>query len=178
MTFRTTASPALVLLTVVLALVACSAPGPGTGDGGDASPDPTPGATGGGTVNTPGDTGGGQGPDDPVVGRPGASGAQPGDDGALVVQPEPGIVDPQPHAWDHITVAADGRTITVFYWGGVQECYGLAAVHVDRDADGLLEVTVLEGRRADLAPDTACIEIAVLKSVTVDLDEPIIAPAD
>ncbi|HUG48810.1 MAG TPA: hypothetical protein VMP67_10420 [Candidatus Limnocylindria bacterium] len=99
-------------------------------------------------------------------------------DGALAVEPEPGIVDPRPHVWDRISIAPDGRTITVYYWGGVQDCYGLAAVDAQRDADGRLQITVFEGWRGNLGPDVACIEIALLKSVTLTLDEPLVAPAD
>ncbi|MGZ8726512.1 MAG: hypothetical protein ACXWW1_08620 [Aeromicrobium sp.] len=134
------------------------------------------------------DTGGGQprdsqppfdGGDDPITGppidEPPLDPTFPG--GATPVEPQPGIVDSLPHAWDRIDVASDGRTITVYYWGGVEACYGLDRVDVSRDDDGLLQVTVFEGRRGDLPPDTACIEIAVLKSVTITLDQPIIAPS-
>ncbi|CAN5782026.1 hypothetical protein BH24CHL6_BH24CHL6_04100 [soil metagenome] len=117
-------------------------------------------------------------PDEPIAAPvlpPGP--VQPGD-GALVVQPQPGIVDARPHAWDHIEVAPDGKTVTIYYWGGVEDCYGLAGVDVQRDADGLLTLTVLEGRRGELAPDTMCIEIALLKSVTITLDEPLLAPSE
>ncbi len=99
------------------------------------------------------------------------------DGGATVVQPVPGIVDATAHAWDHIDVAADGRTITVYYWGGVDSCYGLDRVDTTFD-DGVLHVTVFEGRLGDLPADTACIEIALLKSVTITLDQPIIAPSE
>lgn len=117
------------------------------------------------------------GPDDPVVAPSVDPGAQPPrGDAALPVEPEPGIVDPRPHAWDHISIAPDGRTLTVYYWGGVQDCYGLADVDVQLDAQGRLEITVLEGRRGNLEPGTACIEIALLKSVTITLDEPLVAP--
>ena len=44
--------------------------------------------------------------------------------------------------------------------------------------DGVLHVTVFEGRLGDLPADTACIEIALLKSVTITLDQPIIAPSE
>ena len=129
--------------------------------GGGGGSDPDPGAN----------------PDDPVVAPPGDPDARPPlGDAALPVEPEPGIVDARPHAWDHISIAPDGRTITVYYWGGVQDCYGLAAVDVQPDAQGRLQITVLEGRRGDLAPGTACIEIALLKSVTITLDEPLVAP--
>ncbi len=98
-------------------------------------------------------------------------------DGAVHVRPQAGVVNPSAHAWDHIGVAPDGRTITVYYYGGVEACYALAGVNVERDDDGLLIIEVLEGQRGDVPPDTACIELAVLKAVTVELEEPLIAPA-
>jgi hypothetical protein len=167
---------ALVLVLAVSFIAACTA---------DGGPEDTshlqPRGGGGANAGTGHDAGPAQpgDPDQPVSGGAGGGGQPqpPGGDGALQVRPGPGIVDPIPHAWDHISVAPDGRTITVYYWGGVEDCYGLARVDVARDADGLLQVTVLEGRRADLPPDTACIEIALLKAVTIELEEPIVAPA-
>lgn len=128
-----------------------------------------------------GDSGDGRKPDEPVANDPPVVGQPPddptGSDGALPVEPEPGIVNPIPHAWDRITVGPDGRTITIYYWGGVEDCYGLASVDATFDDDGVLHVTVLEGQRGNLAPNTACIEIALLKSVTITLDRPVVAPA-
>jgi hypothetical protein len=133
---------------------------------------PSPVRTAGGSAHD----GGVVNPDQPVIGGAGtAQPAEPGD-GALSVQPEPDIVNATPHAWDHITVAPDGRTITIYYWGGVADCYGLAGVDVQYDADGQLHLTVMEGQRGNLPPNAMCIEIAVLKAVTIELDAPIIAP--
>lgn len=115
--------------------------------------------------------------DDPIVGPPIVGGPVEPDDGVLHVVPEPGIVNPVPHAWQRIEIAPDGRTITIYYWGGVQDCYGLAGVDVQYKA-GLLMVRVFEGQRANLGPDVACIEIAVAKAVTVELEQPLVAPAD
>jgi hypothetical protein len=108
--------------------------------------------------------------DEPPIDVPLPGGAQP-------VEPQPGIVDAIPHAWDHIDVASDGRTLTVYYWGGVADCYGLDRVDVARGADGRLTVTVFEGRHGSLSPDTACIAIALLKAATVVLDAPLITPS-
>jgi hypothetical protein len=141
---------------------------PGSDDGSGSAPGGAPGGGGGNVVD----------PDQPVGGVPAPGDPQIPPDGALQVQPEPGIVNAIPHAWDRITIAPDGRTITVYFWGGVQDCYGLASVQVERDANGLLQVTVMEGQRGNLAPNTACDEIALLKAVTVALDDAIFAPAD
>src|SRR5688572_15351802 len=140
----------------------------GSDEGSGSAPGKAPGGGGGGVVD----------PDQPVGGVPAPGDPQDPSDGALRVQPEPGIVDAIPHAWDHIDVAPDGRTITVYYWGGVQDCYGLAGVQVERDANGLLQVIVIEGRRGNLDPNTACDDIALLKAATVTLEDGIFAPAD
>lgn len=134
----------------------------------DGGPTTDPGGAGAGTDDP--DNGAKPAPDDPVVSDPQPPDGAPPAGGALAVEPEPGIVDARPHAVDRIVVAPDGRSLTAFYWGGIQDCYGLAAVNVERAADGSLSVTVFEGWRAALPPNTACIEIALLKSVTVDLD--------
>jgi hypothetical protein len=188
---NTTSRPlaaALGLLVTLSLVAACSGPArpasetdslnppPGLDDSGGSAPGGQPGAGGGGQPVGPGD------PDQPIGVVPGPGDGDPdpdGDgDGALRVEPEPGIINARPHAWDHITVAPDGRTLTVYYWGGVEACYGLAAVTAERDADGVLHVTVLEGQRGNLGNDVACIEIALLKAVTITLDAPIVAPID
>lgn len=128
--------------------------------------------TGGGSSSEPG-----QGGDDPITSPPVDLPLVPTEPGATPVEPVPGVVNATPHVWDHIDVAADGRTITVYYWGGVDSCYGLDRVDVTVDDDGLLHVTVLEGRLGNLGDDVACIEIAMLKAVTITLDQPLIAPA-
>lgn len=178
--------PVVLLAVLSTTLVACSA----AAEASDSStppastpvaPDDPNAGGGGGAGQDPGrqEPGGGAGvdPDKPVGANPPA--ADPGvpGDGALHVQPQPGVVNALPHAWDHIAVAADGRTLTVYYWGGVEDCYALDRVDVERDADGRLVVQVFEGQRGDLGPDVACIEIALLKAVTVTLDEPLVAPA-
>ncbi len=157
---------AMPLTTVACTSATASPSQPPAVDSGSPLPE-QPGGSGdsAGNIGDPSAPIGAQPPEDPGQG-----------DGALHVQPAPGIVDALPHAWDRITIAADGRTITVYYWGGVEDCYGLAGVDVQLDADGRPVIQVLEGRRGNLPPDTACIEIALLKAVTVELEEPIVAP--
>lgn len=142
---------------------------PGDPGGGAVPGDAVPGGAPGGTV--PGDGPGAARPDDPVVGAP-AQDDPPAGDGALHVEPQPGIVDSRPHAIDRISVGADGRTVTIYWWGGVEDCYGLDEVQVDRDADGTYTFTVLEGTLPDLG-DVACIDIALSKATTITLDEPL-----
>ena len=111
-------------------------------------------------------------PDEPIIGAPQPMPVEPVDPGPALVQPEPDIIDPRPHAWDSIDVSADGRTLTVNWYGGVPDCYGLAEVRVER-VGGVLTVTVFEGARAKAAGQ-ACIELAMLKSTRVVLDQPIL----
>ena len=151
---------------------------PGSGGGtGDTKPgDTDPGDTKPGDTK-PGDTKpgdlkpGAAGPDEPTTGAP-APADPPSGDGALHVEPVPGVVDSLPHAIDRVSVAADGRTATVYWWGGVDSCYGLDEVRVERDADGMPVITVLEGTLPGLG-DVACIEIALSKATTITLDEPL-----
>lgn len=186
--------PTLILgLLAVISLSACSVTTRATEDGADqrgagAAPDTGGGAvgdpgSGGGTGDTePGDTDpgdtkpgdtkpGAAGPDEPTTGAP-APADPPSGDGALHVEPVPGVVDSLPHAIDRVSVAADGRTATVYWWGGVDSCYGLDEVRVERDADGMPVITVLEGTLPGLG-DVACIEIALSKATTITLDEPL-----
>ncbi len=171
---------ALLALLATLSVSACSVATMATEGGADQRGAAAPPDAGGGA---PGDAGSGGAPDDakppavapeePIVSDPDTDpGASPSGDGALQVQPVPGVVDSRPHAIDRISVAADGRTVTVYWWGGVDSCYGLDEVRVERDADGAPIITVLEGTLPNLG-DVACIEIALLKSTTITLEEPL-----
>jgi hypothetical protein len=108
---------------------------------------------------------------DDMVGAPGDDGKimDPGD-GAQLVEPTPGMAGVRPHAFDH-AVGEDGKTVTVFFWSGVEPCYVLD--HVDVDYGGkAVTITLYEGHDPN-AGDVACIEIALLKKVVVHLDEPV-----
>jgi hypothetical protein len=95
----------------------------------------------------------------------------PGDDGATVAVPNPDLLNPQPVGWDHIVVAPDGRSLTVYYWSGVPECYGLQRVDVT-PADGGVDVQLYVGT---VPPgDQVCIELAQLYKVEVQLEAPVI----
>ena len=91
-------------------------------------------------------------------------------DGATPVVPEDGLNDIIEVPWDHITVAPDGRTLTVYFWGGAESCYGLAGVEVD--ASGAVPViTIQTGTRPGVE---VCVALAQLYSTEVVLDDPII----
>jgi hypothetical protein len=106
-------------------------------------------------------------------GGPGEAGEGPGmpsADGATPVVPEDGLNDIIEVPWDHITVAPDGRTLTVYFWSGAESCYGLAGVEVD--ATGAVPVITLQtGTRPGV---DVCVALAQLYSTEVALEAPII----
>ncbi|HET9672830.1 MAG TPA: hypothetical protein VFQ40_08290, partial [Actinomycetota bacterium] len=90
-------------------------------------------------------------------------------DGAQLVEPMPGAADVRPHPFDHAVASDDGRSVTVFFWSGVEPCYVLDRVEVAYGADRVT-ITLFEGH--DPAEEGAiCIDIALLKKVVVPLDE-------
>ena len=149
----------LLLLSLGLLMVGCAAAP--TAANGSATPSQA--------------TSGSARPDEPVGTEPAPGGDEPGGD-ALRVEPQAGIRDPRPHAWDHIDIAADGRTLSVYYVGGVEDCYGLSEVRVDQGADGALRISVLEGSRPIV--EGPCIDLGVFKVATVTLDEPLVLQGD
>jgi hypothetical protein len=111
------------------------------------------------------------GPDTPVSSGtmvPGDPG--PDDSGATLAEPQDGLTDIRVQGWEHIDVAPDGRTLTVYYWSGVDTCYGLAGVLV-RDADGVVTVELQIGT---LPGVEVCIDMAQLFKTIVVLDAPVI----
>ncbi len=91
-------------------------------------------------------------------------------DGAQKVEPTPGMSGVNPTAFDEAVVGKDGTTLTIFFWSGVEPCYVLDHVDVD-SGPGAITVTLFQGHDAS-AGDVACIDIALLKKVVVQLDEP------
>src|SRR3990170_2304418 len=99
------------------------------------------------------------GPDSPVCMPIDPSvGPSPCADGATDIDPDPTVIDPWPVAWDHIVVGADGRTLTVYFWMGVEDCNGLHSVEVSATATGV-DVTVLAGTPVG-AEARVCIALA------------------
>ncbi len=92
--------------------------------------------------------------------------------GATPIEPDPTVTDPRPQPWDQITVAADGQTLSVYFWMGVEECNGLHSVTVDRTAGGI-DVQLLTGTPAG-AGRIACIAIAQYYVTPVTLDQRLI----
>ncbi len=116
-------------------------------------------------------------PASPVVGAdtPVSSGAiAPGEPvpggGAMVAVPQEGLVDIRPTEWDHVEVAANGQSLTVYFWSGVDTCYGLASVDATV-RDGVLDIQLLTGTLPGI---DACIAMAQYYQTAVQLDEPLI----
>ena len=133
--------------------------------------------------------------DGPVVGEPGDCGEKvegtgpdaavsytpcPGDEpplvtdpdaGAQLVEPTPGMADVRPHIFDHAVVGDDGSSVTIFFWSGVEPCYVLDHVDIDEGPDAVT-ITLFEGHDTTDG-DVACIDIALLKKVVVQLDGPV-----
>lgn len=100
----------------------------------------------------------------------------PGDDPyasphPIDVEPRPGMVDVHPIGWDKAAVSGDGRYVTVRFWTGVDPCYVLDHVDVAYGADAIT-ITLFQGHDGD-AGDVACIDIAMLASTTITLDQPL-----
>jgi hypothetical protein len=114
----------------------------------------------------------GGGPDVPVSHEPAPPVQDPAAHGAEFVEPDPAIRDAAPHAIEHFVIGPDGRTVVVYWYGGVDTCYGLQRVDVDSSGSVPL-ITVFEGWRPE-SEGMACIMIAQLKATVVTLDEPVL----
>jgi hypothetical protein len=108
---------------------------------------------------------GGTHPDTAVSNTPGAS--QPSNAGPMRVEPHEGLVDPHATSFDRFRVRAGGHELDLFFWSGVEECYGVDHVEIDY-AKKAVKVTIVEGREPEA---DACIELAVRKVIRVDLAE-------
>jgi hypothetical protein len=106
-------------------------------------------------------------PEAPVTSSPVTPTPDPGPT-ALPVSPRPGLVDVRPQQWERAEQVGPARLRLEFY-GGVEECEGLDRVEVEESRDAVT-VTLYVGR---VPTAEVCIEIAVLKSVTVLVDGPI-----
>jgi hypothetical protein len=90
---------------------------------------------------------------------------------AEFVEPRPGMVDVRPIPWTRVTTSDNGRVLTVRFWSGVEPCSVLDHVDVEYSEDSVT-VTLYEGRNPD-QQDVACIEIAMLKAVRIELEAPL-----
>lgn len=109
----------------------------------------------------------GSSPDAPVSNTPGSD--TTGRGGAQRVEPRDGLVDVRATVWDRFKPRYGGRTVDLFFWSGIEECYGVDRVEV-RFTKRVVTATIYEGREPSAE---TCIELAVRKVVRVDLDEPV-----
>jgi hypothetical protein len=105
------------------------------------------------------------GPDTPISSTPDL-GDTPTKPKPQLIEPRSGLVDVRPQPWDKARVL-DQRTVEVRFYGGIEQCYGLARVDVDYRKRSVV-ITLHAGR---VPTAEVCIEIAVLKAVRVNLTE-------
>jgi hypothetical protein len=140
---------------------------PGTSGSGDGTAPPTiaPVPTCGPTTN-----GAASGPDGTVATLPCIPGPerkpQP-----LIVVPRSAMVDVRPISFTSATVGPDDRTVDVQFWSGVEPCSVLDHVDVAYGTD-TVTITLFEGSDPS-AGMVACPDLAMLKQVTVALDQPL-----
>jgi hypothetical protein len=91
------------------------------------------------------------------------------DPGGKIVVPKPGQLDVHPVAAGSLAATVDGRrvVVTVTYTSGVEPCYVLDSIVVQR-GDHAIAITLREGHGPG---DAVCIEIAETKRTMIDLGE-------
>jgi hypothetical protein len=93
-------------------------------------------------------------------------------DSAIPAVPNPTVTGALPQPWDHIDVAPDGKTLTVYFWMGASGCYGMQDVQVTV-VDGVTIVSVSTGLLPE-AIDRLCVEALFLYKTDVVLDAPVL----
>jgi len=139
--------------------------GPGASGSGDSAgpptvaPSPTCGPSTHGSVS---------GPNDSVATLPCLPGSerrpQP-----LIVVPRSGMANVRPIAFTSASIGPDDRAVEVRFWSGVEPCSVLDHVDVAYATDAVT-ITLFEGSDPS-AGMVACPDIAVLKQVTLPLDQ-------
>ncbi|WP_204050370.1 hypothetical protein [Microbispora siamensis] len=87
------------------------------------------------------------------------------------VTPAGPTLNPRKVPWESATPAADGRSLDVVWWSGVEPCTVLDRVEVTETARQVT-VTLYEGQDRR-SPDAVCIAIAILKTTKVHLKAPL-----
>jgi hypothetical protein len=109
----------------------------------------------------------GEQPDCPVTGEPIV--ADPGENPtARPVAITPGLNHVNMTTFDKHKVV-DGDQLKLFFWGGVEDCYGVDHVDIEY-ANDVVIATIFYGNKPEAE---MCIEIAEYQVVTVHLEEPL-----
>ncbi|MDP9847321.1 hypothetical protein [Streptosporangium lutulentum] len=87
------------------------------------------------------------------------------------VKPEGHADNPHKVRWLKATPSKDGRSLRIVWWSGVEPCTVLDRVTV-RETATQVTVTLWEGSSSK-AQNVACIEIAIQKTTTVKLKQPL-----
>jgi hypothetical protein len=111
------------------------------------------------------------GPDGSVSYTPCGGDDQPTRPVPTPVEPTPGMDDVHARRWDASSVGDDDTTVTLTYFTGVAPCTQLDHVDVTYGTD-TVTITLYEGSDPS-AQGTACIDIAMLASTTVHLNQPL-----
>jgi hypothetical protein len=119
-------------------------------------------------VGSPGAAG--AGPDAPVSSTPQPSASTHEPVRRRLVAPRSGIADVHQIRWQSIR-KVNGRTLLVRFTSGVEPCHVLDHVEVEYGSRHVA-VTLFEGHDPE-SDNVACIEIAELKQVWVELTEPL-----
>ena len=106
-------------------------------------------------------------PETPVSHTPGSGSTDPGRPGALRVEPHDDVIDVRATPFDRFKVRDGGRAVDLYFWSGVEECYGVDRVEVEYSRK-VVSLTIFEGRDPDAE---TCIELAVRKVIRVELVE-------
>ena len=169
--FRTALGGLLVIVILAGCGGAAASRSPGEGSSKEPGPTAVPGDPGSGGSGSGSGGGSGGNTGSGVVNPGGVDGPPPapGDDGAAIVVPKPGQLDPRPVSVSSLLVSVDGRHVTarLAWTSGVEPCYVLDSVRIARDGN-TITLSVLEGHGPG---DVVCIEIAQLKATVVDLGE-------
>ena len=110
-------------------------------------------------------------PEDPDWSDTDGSGGELPDPGPTPVEPQPGQENVHPLGWEKAKPAEDGMSVDVIFWSGVEPCYVLDRVEVEYGADKVV-VTLFQGS-SPMEEEVACIDIALKKVTTVELEEPL-----
>ena len=87
----------------------------------------------------------------------------------LIVVPRSGMANIRPIAFTSASVRSDDRTVDIRFWSGVEPCSVLDHVDVAYGTDAVT-ITLFEGSDPS-AGMVACPDLAMLKQVTVELDQ-------